>query len=90
VIDATLDGSTFTLRVEGRRGRNYRVRLLGAAVGTVAGASRVDPPAGEPAHPEGTLLRIDMPPVDPAAASAVLTRTDWAKAEVTVRLGLQR
>jgi hypothetical protein len=83
VIDATLDGSTFTLRVEGRRGRSYRVRLVGAAVGAVAGASRID----EPTRPEGTLLRIDMPPADPAAASAVLTRTDWAKAEVTVQVG---
>jgi len=28
VIDATLDGSTYSLRVEGRRGRSYEVRLF--------------------------------------------------------------
>jgi hypothetical protein len=90
VIDATLDGSRFTLRVEGRRGRSYQVRVLGPSVRAVEGASLVEPPAGGPARADGALLRIDMPPADPAAAGAVLRRADWAKAAVTVQLGPQR
>jgi glycogen debranching enzyme len=90
VIDATLSGSTYTLRVEGRRGRSYRLRLLGPAVGAVDGAVLLEPPAGSPARAGGALLRIDMPPADPAAAGAVLTRSDWATAAVTVQLGPQR
>jgi glycogen debranching enzyme len=90
VIDATLDGSTFTLRVEGRRGRSYQVRVLGPSVRAVEGASLVEPPAGGPARAGGALLRIDMPPADPAAAGAVLKRTDWAKVAVTVQVGPQR
>jgi hypothetical protein len=83
VIDATLDGSTFALRVEGRRGRSYQVRVLGPALRAVEGASLVEPPSGEAARVEGALLRIDMPPADPKASAAVLTRSDWAA--VTVR-----
>jgi hypothetical protein len=59
-------------------------------VGAVDGAVLLEPPAGSPARAEGALLRIDMPPADPAAAGAVLTRTDWATAAVTVQLGPQR
>ena len=88
VIDATLDGSTYTVRVEGRRGRSYRLRLLGARVASIQGATMVAPAAGEPG--EGGEFRVDMPPADPSASAAVLTRSDWATATVTVRLGGRR
>jgi hypothetical protein len=87
VIDATLEGSSYTLRVEGRRGRSYEVRLFGPGVLSVQGATLLAPPAGTAARAEGDLLRIDMPPADAAAAGAVLKRSDWAAATVTVRLG---
>jgi glycogen debranching enzyme len=90
VIDATLDGDTYTLRVEGRRGRCYHLRVLGLPVRTVEGASIADSPAGDVTRDAVTLLRIDMPPADAKAAGAVLTRGDWAKATVTVRLGARR
>jgi hypothetical protein len=90
VIDATLDGSTYTLRVEGRRGRSYQLRLLGPGVRSVQGAALLAPPAGATARPEGDLLRIDMPPADPAAAGAVLKRSDWSTATVTVQFGARR
>ena len=86
VIDATLEGSTYTVRVEGRRGRSYQVRLLGPGVLSVQGATLLAPPAGTAARPEGDLLRIDMPPADPAPAGAVLRRSDWAAVTVTVTL----
>jgi len=86
VIDATLDGSTYTLRVEGRRGRSYQVRLLGPPVLSVDGATRVDRVATAAGLPDGDILRIDMPPADPALAGAVLKRTDWAMATVKVTL----
>jgi hypothetical protein len=90
VIDATLEGSTYTLRVEGRRGRSYELRLLAPPVVSLEGATLVTPPAGASGRPEGQLLRIDMPPADPAASGAVLKRSDWAAATVTVRLGESR
>jgi len=86
VIDATLDGSVYTLRVEGRRGRSYLVRLLAPPTVSVQGAVVLPPAAGAAGTPEGQLLRIDMPPADPASAGAVLRRTDWATATVRVTL----
>ncbi|MFO7694370.1 MAG: GH116 family glycosyl hydrolase [Vicinamibacterales bacterium] len=90
VIDATMDGSTYTLRVEGRRGRSYQVRLLGPPAVSVEGAARMAPAASAAGGPEGEILRIDMPPADPASAGAVLRRTDWARVTVTVRYAERR
>ena len=90
IIDATLDGSTYTLRVEGRRGRSYRLRLLALPVSSVQGAVLLPPAEGPAAKPEGQVLRVDMPPADPEAAGAVLKRSDWAAATVTVQLGARR
>jgi Glycosyl hydrolase family 65, C-terminal domain len=87
VIDATLEGSTYTLRVEGRRGRGYQVRLLSPPIVSVQGATRVAASAGGPGRPEAEVLRIEMPPADPAASGAVLKRSDWATATVIVQLG---
>jgi hypothetical protein len=90
VIDASLEGSTYTLRVEGRRGRSYHVRLLGPPVVQVRGATLVEPVPGAAPRADGVLLRIDMPPADPAAAGAVLKRSDWAAVTVTVTVGAAR
>jgi hypothetical protein len=90
VIDATLDGSTFTLRVEGRRGRSYHVRLLGPSVVRVDGGTLVESGPGAAPRADGVLLRVDMPPADPAAAGAVLKRSDWATGRVTVTVGPSR
>jgi hypothetical protein len=89
VIDATIDGRTYTLRVEGRRGRSYRVRLIAPPVAAVDGATLL-PLEAYAGQTDGRLLRIDMPPVDAAASGAVLRRSDWAAATVTVRLGERR
>jgi hypothetical protein len=88
VIDATLVGSTYSLTVEGRRGRSYQVRLLGPPALSVEGATRMAPAAAADGGPEGEILRIDMPPADAASAGAVLKRSDWAK--VTVRVTLRQ
>jgi glycogen debranching enzyme len=86
IVDATLSGSTYTLRVEGRRGRSYELRLLGPVVASVQGATRIATAPGTAARPGGEWLRIDMPPADAGATGAVLKRTDWATATVTVTL----
>ena len=86
VIDATIDGAIYTLRVEGRRGRSYQVRMLGPAIASVQGATRVGSSGSAAGGAEGDLLRIDMPPADPATSGAVLKRTDWAMVTVTVAL----
>jgi len=90
IIDATLDGEIYTVRVEGRRGRSYQVRLLGPPVLSVQGATLLAPPAGTAARSEGHLLGIVMPAADPAAAGAVLKRSDWAAATIVIRLGDRR
>ena len=88
VIDATLDGSTYTLKVEGRRGRSYQVRLLGPPALRIEGATQVGPAAAAEGGPDGDILRIDMPQADARSAGAVLKRSDWAK--VTVRVTLRQ
>ena len=90
VIDATIAGAVYTLRVEGRRGRSYQVRMLGPAIASVQGATRVGSSGPAAGGAEGDLLRIDMPPADPATSSAVLTRSDWAMVTVTVRFAERR
>ena len=85
VIDATLDGSTYTLRVEGRRGRSYHVRLLGPPAVSVHGATRIR----SRCHGHGPSGWRDPPDRHAAgrsgAAGAVLKRTDWATAAVTIQ-----
>jgi glycogen debranching enzyme len=88
IIDAWLDGATYTLKVEGRRGRSYQVRMLIPYRMTIDGARVLEnlgarPPAVSPIR----LVAIDMPPADPAASGAVLKRSDWAMMTVTVHLG---
>ena len=90
VIDATLEGSTYTLRLEGRRGRSYQVRLLGTPALSVEGATRIGPRDSATGGAGGDLLRIDMPPADPAASGAILKRTDWAMVTVTVQVAARR
>jgi hypothetical protein len=88
IIDAWLDGTTYTLKVEGRRGRSYQVRMLIPYRMTIDGARVLEnvgarPPAVSPIR----LVAIDMPPADPAGSGAVLKRSDWATVAVTVHLG---
>jgi hypothetical protein len=90
IIDATLEGPTYTLRVEGRRGRSYQVRLLAPSVLSVQGATLVAPASTATSRPAEHLLRIDMPPADAAASGPVLKRSDWAAVTVAVRLGEQQ
>jgi hypothetical protein len=90
IIDATLEGPTYTLRVEGRRGRSYQVRLLAPSVLSVQGATLVTPASTATSRPAEHLLRIDMPPADAAASGPVLKRSDWAAVTVAVRLGQQQ
>jgi len=57
---------------------------------SVQGATLLAPPAGSAARSDAHLLRIVMPPADPASAGAVLKRSDWAAATVTVQVGPRR
>jgi hypothetical protein len=88
VIDATLDGDTYALRVEGRRGRNYRLRLFTPHMFTVSGARVVagDGAQGAKEEPGTSILEIDMPPADRVASVPGPRRADWATASVVVHL----
>ena len=88
IIDATFEGDTYSLRVEGRRGRSYRVRLTAPQAAAITGARIVQEPApgSSQAAPGSYVIQIDMPPAGPAG-SDVLRRSDWATVTITVRLG---
>ncbi len=91
VIDATLDGGTYTLRVEGRRGRTYRLRLFAPGAITVSGARVVSGDApGMRESPGTSILEIDMPPADRAAAGPGARRADWAIVSIAVQIGSRR
>ncbi|MEW5981424.1 MAG: glycosyl hydrolase family 65 protein [Acidobacteriota bacterium] len=79
VIDARMDGGTYRLRVEGRRGRTYRLELLTElSVRRVEGA-RLVPGLGEP-----TAIDVSFPGLSSALSGRVLRRDDWATAEIAV------
>lgn len=88
IIDAWMEGKTYKLKVEGRRGRSYQLRMFAPFRLTVDGARLLDPPGQPPGAASPTrMLVVDMPPADPKAAGAVLKRTDWATQVITVQLG---
>jgi hypothetical protein len=89
VIDARLVGKVYTLRVEGRRGRGYQVRLSapfaieridGAVIERWQGAS-------DPNLASTRILQVDMPAADPAGARAKGRRSDWATRDIVITLG---
>lgn len=79
VIDARMDGDTYRVRVEGRRGRTYRLELLTSrAIGAVEGATRV-PGSGGP-----VVLEVSFPGGESSLPGRVLRRDDWAPGEISV------
>jgi hypothetical protein len=89
VIDATLDGNTYTLRVEGRRGRSYRLRLFAPRAITVSGARVVADEAADGAGrtPGTVILQVDMPPAEPVVSGTGPRRAGWATASIAVQVG---
>jgi len=89
VIDARLVGKRYTLRVEGRRGRSYQVRLSAPFVIERIDGAVVDRWQGA-ANPElasARILQVDIPASDPAAAGAKGRRGDWATRDIVITLG---
>jgi len=89
VIDAQISGNLYTLRVEGRRGRSYQVRLSapfridgidGAVIDRWQGAATANLAASR-------ILQVDMPPLDPAKAGFKASRSDWATKNIVITLG---
>ena len=89
VIDARLVGKVYTLRVEGRRGRSYQLRLSAPfAIERIDGAV-VDRWQGatNPNLASTRILQVDMPAPDPAAIGAAGRRSDWAARDIVITLG---
>jgi glycogen debranching enzyme len=89
VIDARLVGKRYTLRVEGRRGRSYQVRLSAPFVIERIDGAVVDRWQGA-ANPElasARILQVDIPESGPAAAGAKGRRSDWATSDIVITLG---
>ena len=89
VIDARLVGNVYTLRVEGRRGRSYRVRLSAPyAIEHIDGAV-VDrwQGAADPNLASSRILQVDLPAPDPAATGAKAGRNDWVARNIVIFLG---
>ncbi len=81
IIDARVESGLYRLRVEGRRGSTYMLRLKGAGVGSaIAGARVVASDAGK------VELAVAIPPPDTSGTSAVSRRTEWASFEITAKL----
>lgn len=87
IIDAEMSqtGRRFALRVEGRRGAEYLVRMrLPAPVRSVENATWVQ--AGAGTSGPGELFRIVMPPPAADRTGAVARRDDWAALTVVVTM----
>ncbi len=80
VIDARFERETYTLVLEGRRGRTYQIRLKGPRSGaTIQGARLV--------RSAGGIYELEVTMPDRSTnQGAVSRRTDWAKVEVRVAL----
>jgi len=89
VIDARLVGKRYTLRVEGRRGRSYQVRLSAPFVIERIDGAVVDrwQGAANPDLASARILQVDIPASDPAAAGAKGRRGDWATRDIVITLG---
>jgi hypothetical protein len=97
VIDAWMEGATYKIKVEGRRGRAYLARVRTPyRVVAVAGAQVAITVDGKPAPGPVQELRITMPPaaplvVNPAGAivpqdKAASRRAEWSTQVITVTL----
>jgi glycogen debranching enzyme len=87
VIDARLVGKVYTLRVEGRRGRSYQVRLSAPfAIERIDGAV-IDrwQGAANPSVASARILQVDIPPA--SAGAAKTGRSDWATRDIVITLG---
>jgi len=84
IIDARVDGKTYTLKVEGRRGRSYQLRMFAPFKLTVEGALTYEP-QGLPGLTR--MIVVEMPPADPKATGPIPRRSDWATKVITVHLG---
>ncbi|MCX6546227.1 MAG: hypothetical protein NTV05_17680 [Acidobacteria bacterium] len=89
VIDARLNGKIYTLRVEGRRGRSYRVRLSAPFVIERIDGALIDRWQGatNPNLASARILQIDIPAADAASAGAASRRSDWATRDVVITIG---
>ncbi|MEI6668743.1 MAG: hypothetical protein WCP29_11355 [Acidobacteriota bacterium] len=89
VIDARLVGAVYTLRVEGRRGRSYQVRLSAPfAIERIDGAV-VDRWRGapDPNIASTRILKVDMPPADAAAVATKGRGSQWVTRDIVITLG---
>jgi hypothetical protein len=87
IIDARVDGKTYTLTVEGRRGRSYQLRMLiPFKLTRVDGANEL--PSPQPGVVSAVrMMTVEMPPAEPGSGGAVLKRSDWATKVITIPLG---
>jgi glycogen debranching enzyme len=89
IIDAQLAGKTYTLKVEGRRGSSYSMRLSAPfAIERVVGAV-IDRWQGAqtPALASARILKIDMPRLPEGSPAAKSRRSEWVTMEIVISLG---
>ena len=84
IIDAWTEGKTYKLRVEGRRGRRYQIRMFAPFKLTVEGALTYEP-QGPPGPTR--MIVVEMPPADEKATGPIPRRADWATKVITIPLG---
>lgn len=81
IIDARMEGGTYRLRLEGRRGQTYRLELLtDLPVRGIEGATNVSG-SGSP-----VVLEVTIPGGTSSVPGRVLRRDNWAMTELAVTL----
>jgi len=89
IIDATFEANKYTLKVEGRRGRRYNIRLNAPFAITEISGAVIDRWQGapQPAMAPTRILAVDftLPPIDAPVGQG--GRSDWVRREIVITLG---
>ncbi len=86
IIDAWVEGKTYKLKVEGRRGRSYQLRMfIPFKLTTMELPNEI--PSQPGVVPTVRTIMVEMPPAEPGSSGAVLKRSDWATKVIAIPLG---
>jgi hypothetical protein len=87
IIDTLLDRTSYEMKVEGRRGQTYRVRMLVPfPIKDLTGARFANTPDGKPAASPLQFIDITIPSADPAAPPSSRRSREWGRQMVRLTI----